>query len=107
MLDLLWEMRYLMEIIARDNAQFPELLPEDRRDYGRWRHRHRDRRPEPTDGCRARYPSRPADVVATIMLMAAVGYTRTTTLFGQPIANVDREEFGRVLTDLVLGRPSA
>ena len=106
MLDMLWEMRLLMEIIARDNAQFPELLPKiatimadggvaiERADLNRMMEQ-------------GALPQRPANVVATIMLMAAVGYTRTTTLFGQPIGNVDREEFGRVLTDLVLGRPSA
>jgi AcrR family transcriptional regulator len=106
MLDMLWEMRHLIEIIARDNARFPELLPRiaasmadggvaiEMADLSRLMEQ-------------GAVPHRPADVVATIMLMAGVGYTRTTTLFGQPVANVGREEFGRVLTDLILGRPSA
>ena len=106
MLDMLWEMRHLMEIIARDNPRFSELLPRiastmadggvaiEMADLSRLMEK-------------GAVPQRPAHVVATIMLMAGVGYTRTTTLFGQPVADVGREEFGRVLTDLVLGRPSA
>jgi AcrR family transcriptional regulator len=105
MLDMLWEMRHFMEVIAHDNARFPELLSRIRSAMG--------------DGGVAidaadlsrlmdagALPRRPPDVVATIMLMAAVGYTRTAMLFGRPVADVDRDEFARVLTDLVLGRPS-
>jgi len=105
MLEMLWQMRRLMAVTAHDNARFPELVPKigvAMDDVGV--------AIDATELSRLMgtgdIPSRPADVVATIMMMASVGYTLADTLFGCPIADIDRERFGRVLTDLVVGRAS-
>jgi AcrR family transcriptional regulator len=106
MLEMLWQMRYLMAVIAHDNARFPELVPKigvAMADGGVAIDAAELRRLMDDGGI----PHRPPDVVATIMMMASVGYTLAETLFGRPIAEIDRERFGRVLTDLVTGRPSA
>jgi AcrR family transcriptional regulator len=106
MLDMLWQMRHLMAVIAHDNTRFPELVPKIGAVMG--------------DGGVAidaaelsrlmgegSIPNRPPDVVATIMMMAGVGYTLAETVFGRPIAHIDRASFGRVLTDLVTGLESS
>jgi AcrR family transcriptional regulator len=106
MLDMMWQMRSLMAVIAHDSARFPELVP---RIAGTMA----DGGVAIDAGELARMmdegtiPRRPADVVAMIMMVAGVGYTLAETLFGRPIAEIDRDEFGRVLTDLVLGRASS
>lgn len=106
MLDMMWQMRSLMAVIAHDSARFPELVPKiagtmadrgvaiDAGDLDRLM----------DEGA---IPRRPADVVATIMMVAGVGFTLAETLFGRPIAEIDRQEFGRVLTDMVLGHASS
>lgn len=106
MLEMLWETRYLMAVIARDSARFPDLVTEiaaamadggvsiDANDLERL-----------MDA--GSIMSRPANVVATIMMMAGVGYTLGESLLGGPVAGIDRDEFGRVLADLVIGRASS
>jgi len=105
MLEMLWEMRHLMAVIAHDNTRFPELVPQiavAMADSGvaidlAALEQAMD------DGA---IPRRPAHVVATIMMMAGVGYTLADMLFGRPVADIDRAEFGTVLTALVVGSPS-
>jgi hypothetical protein len=103
---MLWEMRRLMAVIARDNTRFPALVPKvaaAMADGGV--------AIDPTvlsqamdDGSIARHPP---EVVAAIMMMAGVGYTLADMLFGHPVADIDRDTYGGVLTDLVVGRHSA
>lgn len=106
MLEMLWEMRQLLAVISHENDRFPDLLPQIASAMA-------DSGVEIGAADLSRLmdvgvvPQRPADAVASIVLMAGIGFTLTSRLFGRPIADVDRERFGRVLTDLVLGRPSA
>lgn len=103
MLEMLWQMRSLMAVVAHDNDRFPDLLPRvggvmrdcgvgiDAENLGSLLEQES-------------VPQRPPEVVAAIITMAGVGFTLTESLFGRPISDVDRQNFGRVLTDLVLGR---
>jgi AcrR family transcriptional regulator len=105
MLEMLWQMRDLMAVVAHDNDRFPDLLPTvgavmaecgvaiDAEDLG-------------ARLDQESVPHRPPEVIAAIITMAGVGFTLTESLFGRPISDVDRQQFGRVLTDLLLGRAS-
>jgi AcrR family transcriptional regulator len=105
MLEMLWQMRDLMAVVAHDNDRFPDLLPTvgsvmndcgvafDAEDLGSLLDQQS-------------VPERPPEVLAAIITMAGVGFTLTESLFGRPISNIDRQQFGRVLTDLVLCRRS-
>lgn len=102
MLDMLWEMRHLMAVISHENARFPDLLPQIATAMA-------DNGVEMGAADLSRLmdqghvPRRPPDAVASIVLMAGVGFTLTSRLFGRPIIHVEREQFGRVLTELVTG----
>jgi AcrR family transcriptional regulator len=102
LLDMLWEMRHLMAVISHENARFPDLLPQIASAMA-------DSGVEIGAADLSRLmdqgdvPRRPPEAVASIVLMAGVGFTLTCRLFGRPIAHVEREQFGRVLTDLVTG----
>jgi AcrR family transcriptional regulator len=105
MLEMLGQMRNLMAVMAHDNDRFPDLLAKvgaAMADSGVAIDA--DELESLLQRCSA--PSHPPLVVATILTMAGTGFTLAEMLFGRPVADVDREQFGRVLTELVLGRAS-
>jgi AcrR family transcriptional regulator len=103
MLDTLWELRHLMAIIGHDSERFPDLLPRISAEIGEGRITlDAEDLSQLMDA--GTIPRRPAQVVASIVLMAGVGYMRTSLLFDGPVGAVDRADFRSVLVDLVLGR---
>jgi AcrR family transcriptional regulator len=103
MLDTLWELRHLMAVIGHDSERFPDLLPRISSAMGDGRIAiDAEELDQLMDA--GTIPRRPAQVVASIMLMAGVGYTRTAQLFDGPVAAIDRSDFRAVLIDMVLGR---